>query len=72
MALIMLDGKKYHVVDEVGDYIDTLVDSKKSMYKKKEAIERVINIWLNSERNNVENQIECLAFSIISLFMKDL
>lgn len=65
MAIIKLNEIVYPISQEVGDYIDSLVDQKQGLKNKLGAITKIAKKWLESEYNTIDKSVEKIAINLI-------
>jgi hypothetical protein len=71
MSIIKLDGEAHPISEKVGDYIDLLVEDKRSQKVKLNSIAEMAKSWLESDCNTVDKAKEKVAFSFILDLTKD-
>ncbi len=63
--IIKLNSVGYPISEEVGVYIDELVEQKNSCRKRFIGIKEMAESWLESDCNTIEKAKEKVAFSLI-------
>ena len=63
--IIKIKGVEYPISEEVGTYIDELVEQKHSHLKRLDGIKEMAGSWLKSDCNNIDKAKEKVAFSLI-------
>lgn len=65
MSVIKLNGIVHPIPEEVGDYIDKLVELKQKHLQSFQGISKTATVWLKSNRNTIDRAVEKTGFSLI-------
>ncbi len=63
--IIKLNGVNYPISEEVGAYIDELVEHKHGHLRRLSSIKEMAESWLESDCNTLDKAKEKVAFSLI-------